>query len=120
MLCNGWLPKPKGDIMTYEEQKILDTLPEGGLNPRTYKSIAWSTNIKEREVRAIVAHLVTDHHICICTTSSGGYFLATTYEEYNEAHRELISRIKKLSKRAKGLRLGYNENVRRDEQLTLI
>ena len=106
--------------MTYEEQKILDTLPMGGDLPITYKSIAWSTGINKREVRSIVAHLVTDHHICICTTSSGGYFLATTHEEFDEAHRELISRVKKLSKRAKGLRLGYNENVRRDEQLTLI
>lgn len=106
--------------LTHEEQKIMDILPVGEKYPATYKNIAWRTKINERDVRSTVAHLVTDHHVCICTTSSGGYFLASNFDEYNHAHNELISRIKALSKRCRGLRKGYEEDVRRDEQLSLI
>ena len=106
--------------LTYEEQKILSTLGTGEKRVITYKNIAWRTKLNDREVRSIVAHLVTDHHVCICTTSNGGYFLAETREEFKHAHGELISRIKKLSRRARGLRYAYEKDVRRDEQLSLI
>lgn len=107
-------------MLTSEEQKIMATLPTGGKNPITYKLIAWRTKISEREVRAIVAHLVTDHHICICTTSNGGYFLASNYEEYDHAYRELLSRVRALSRRARGLRKGYEKDINIDKQLSLV
>lgn len=107
-------------MLTTEEQKIMATLSSGEKNLITYKTIAWRTKISEREVRAIVAHLVTDHYICICTTSNGGYFIASNYEEYDHAHRELLSRIKALSRRARGLRLGYMKDVNIDKQLKLV
>ena len=104
--------------LTYEEEKILKALGPGEENAITYKALAWRVNLPDREVRLTVAHLVTDHHICICTTSAGGYFLASNYSEFDHAHRELMARIKALSRRARGLRYGW-EKIKKDEQLTL-
>lgn len=105
--------------LTYEEEKILKALGTGEKNSTTRKHLVFRTGIEDRTLRATVAKLVTENHIPIATTSDGGYFLISNYDEFNHAHRELISRIKSLSKRAKGLRYGYSQRVQKPEQVSL-
>ena len=106
--------------LTYEEEKILKALGTGERQAVTRKYLVWKTKIGDRELRAIVAHLVTDHQICICTNSTDGYYFASCFSEFSHAHEELLSRIKKLSRRARGLRYGYNRDVQKAEQMSLI
>ncbi len=105
--------------LTYEEEKILKALGTGEKNASTYKYLSWRTGINERELRSLVAHLVTDHQFCICTNSSDGYYFASCFDEFDHAHRELLSRIKALSKRCRGLRLGYERDIKKAEQVSL-
>ena len=107
-------------MLTYEEEKILKALGTGEANACTYKTLAWRTRINEREVRRLVAKLVTENHYPIGTTSDGGYFMISNFDEFDHAHKELLSRIKALSKRARGLRIGYKERVAKAEQLSLV
>ena len=105
--------------LTYEEEKILKALGTGERQASTYKHLSFRTGINERELRRLVSKLVTDNHVPIATTSDGGYFLISNHDEFDHAHRELISRIKALSKRAKGLRYGYSQRVQKPEQVSL-
>lgn len=75
-------------------------------NAVTYKRLASVIGVNSRELRQAVSELVTHYHYLI-GTSQEGYWYIDNDEEYQQAHDELISRIKKLSKRAKGLRLGH-------------
>jgi len=111
--------------MDNEEKAIIDFMRnhQGKDKAVTYKAIAFFTQIDERTVRSTVAHLVTEHNMPIGTISSGGnagYFLISNADEFDQAHRELISRIKKLSARCKGLRRGYEKYVKKPEQMSLI
>ena len=103
--------------LTKEEQKIISNLPHGEANAITYKTLSWRTGIPEREVSQIVSHLVEIHHVCICTNSSSGYFLASCFDEYEHAYKELISRAKSLSRRARGLRFGWEKDGLHFEQM---
>ena len=96
--------------MTDNETIILNyikTNHRGKENAETYKFLAYHLQIGERELRDSVAHLVTDYQIPIASTSDAGYYWLNCDEEYQQASNELMSRIRKLSKRHKGLRLGY-------------
>lgn len=88
---------------------ILNKLKQyrGKANAVTYKNLSFLTGIGEREVRQIVSDLVTLGKYPIASTSDAGYYWICSDEEFARAHSELVSRIKKLSKRAKGLRIGY-------------
>jgi len=91
----------------------------GKENSETYSHLAFYLNLNEREVRDIVSRLVTEHQIHI-GTSQHGYFYISCDEEYRLAHSELISRIKALSQRAKGLRIGYSKIDIKPKQLELV
>ena len=78
----------------------------GQYQAQTYKHIAFFLGINERELRDIVSRLVTDYQVPIAT-SQEGYWFIDNEEEFRLAHAELISRIKALAKRAKGLRKGF-------------
>jgi len=105
--------------LTYEEEKILKALGTGERQACTYKYLSFRTGINERELRRLVSKLVTDNHVPIATTSDGGYFLISNHDEFDHAHRELISRIKALSKRCRGLRIGYERDIKKAEQVSL-
>ena len=95
------------------EIKIINELKglhRGKDNAIHYKCLALTLNVNEREVRSIIADLITLQHIPIAT-SQEGYWWIDSKDEYDIAHGELLSRIKKLSKRAKGLRLGYYNSI---------
>jgi len=82
-------------------------------------NLARKFNMDKRTMRNLITNLITNHNVPIGSSSTNytGIFYCVSDEDYEIAHRELISRIKKLSRRAKGLRLGYFSKVK---QLTLI
>jgi len=82
-------------------------------------SLAYKFDVDKRTMRNLIQNLITNQHIPIgsCSKNHSGIFYCVSDEDFEIAHRELISRIKKLSKRAKGLRLGY---FAKEKQLTLI
>lgn len=86
----------------------------------TYKSLSLISRINEREVRAAIANLVTEYQVPV-GSSQCGYFLIENDEQFKLAHAELICRIKKLSKRAKSLRLGWQKSkqLEKPKQLSL-
>jgi hypothetical protein len=97
--------------MTYNEEKIINYLKlfhSGKGNAITYRDLALDLKINARELRDAVSLLVTDSIAPIASvstgSSAGGYFYIQTEDEYTQARNELMSRIKKLAKRAKGLR----------------
>ena len=108
-----------------QETRIIEYLQKhcrGKANAETFKHLSIILGIGERELRDIVAHLVTDWQIPIASGSDCGYYWLTADQEFIEAHRELISRIKKLAKRAKGLRIGYLRSKQeiKPKQLTFV
>jgi len=82
-------------------------------------SLAIKFSVDKRTMRDLIAHLITDHHVPLgsCSKNHSGIYYCVTDSDYETAHKELISRIKKLSRRAKGLRIGY---FSKEKQLTLI
>jgi len=98
------------DNMTDNETIILSRLRKyhrGKECAITFKRLAAITGINEREVRLCVAELVTYQEQPIASTSDAGYYVISSKDEYDQASNELMSRIRKLSKRHKGLRKGY-------------
>jgi hypothetical protein len=87
----------------------LKTWHKGKGNAIHYKNLAEIFELHERELRDIVADLITDYEIPI-GSSQVGYWWIANHEEYKEAHDELIARMKKLSRRAKGLRHGFEKS----------
>jgi hypothetical protein len=108
--------------LTREEENVLYLLKKfkGQKNAIPYKTLAGMLRINERELRSIVASLVTDKNFPIGSNSQGGYFIMTDREEFEHSHRELLSRIKALSARARGLRRAYEKYIKKDEQMSLI
>ncbi|MHB1125321.1 MAG: hypothetical protein ACYC0T_21765 [Ramlibacter sp.] len=94
--------------MTETEYKILLHLKNHHRSSEraiTYKKLSIELGINSRELRLCVSQMVTDG--ALIASSQEGYWWISNDEEYQLAHDELISRIKKLSRRAKGLRTGY-------------
>ena len=86
-----------------------------------FKDLAVKLDLNEREVRLCVAELVTHYEQPIAGTDAGYYFIASQ-EEYDHASNELMSRIRKLSQRHKGLRNGYliSKQETKPKQLQLV
>jgi len=87
-----------------------------------YKELAIDLGINERELRDIVSNLVIDGKACIGSNCTEGYFYIVTDEEYQHTRNEIMSRIKKLAKRAKGLRLSrmFDKQLEEPKQLNLL
>ena len=80
---------------------------ENSIDKRTLVMFIYGkyTSTTERQVRDIVADLVTNYRYPVCTSSStGGYWIAANKDEAIEAARDIESRITDLSDRAKALR----------------
>ena len=101
-------------IMNDNEAKILRILQKNKGYCLTYKSLSFFSRVSEREVRAAVASLVTDGIAPICG-SQQGYTWISNQEQYELASNELLSRIKMLSRRHKGLRRAWQEEKKRNE-----
>jgi len=98
--------------MNDNELKILNYIKDrckGQQHAETYGHLSLILGIEERELRSTVADLVTVYQVPI-GTGQDGYWWLSCDEEYRQAHKELIERMKKLSRRAKGLRLGFERS----------
>jgi hypothetical protein len=109
--------------MTNNETIILSRLRKyhrGKECAITFKRLSYLTGINQREVRMCVAELVTYHEQPIAGTSDAGYYVISSKEEYDHASNELMSRIRKLSKRHKGLRHGYMKSKQYEKPKQLV
>ena len=92
------------------EEQILDYIKRwhrGRQRAITYKELAKVLRINERELRNVIASLVTKGEPI--GASQEGYFWITSEEEYQIARAEIISRIDKLRQRLEGLERGWEE-----------
>ena len=90
------------------ENQILDYIRRwhrGRQRAITYKELAKVLRINERELRNVIASLVTKGEPI--GASQEGYFWITSEEEYQIARAEIISRIDKLRQRLEGLERGW-------------
>jgi hypothetical protein len=108
--------------MTEQELNIIVKLKNhhrGKERAIHFKELAINLRLNDRELRDTIANLITDHQIPI-GSSQEGYFYITNDDDYQLAHSELISRIKKLARRAKGMRLGYAKSKQYEEPKQLV
>ena len=99
----------------------LKNFHKGRGNAIHYKRLAIVLDINERIIRQIVADLITDKQLPIAS-SQEGYWWIDCEDEFKLAHSEIINRIKALSRRAKGLRIGYMKSRQEEKprQLSMI
>ena len=111
--------------MTQTQHRLINYLKEycyGKDRAITFRRLALRFDINSRELRRIVADIVVNGIAPIGSNSKDGYFYIKDENEYKWAREELFSRIRKLSKRCKGLRLSWsNEKEKvKPKQLELI
>ena len=90
------------------EEQILNYIKRwhrGRQRAITYKELAKVLKLNERELRNVVALLVTKGEPI--GASQEGYFWITSNDEYQIARAEIISRIEKLRLRLDGLEKGW-------------
>jgi len=98
--------------MTQTQHRLINYLKEycfGKDRAITFRRLALKLGINSRELRRIVAHIVINEIAPIGSNSKDGYFYISNEDEYKWAREELFSRIRKLSKRARGLRIGWSD-----------
>jgi len=105
--------KPEFKNLNPIEQEIAEylyTYCDGINHAISNEAISHKFGIDKRQIRSIITNLIVIHELPIGCSSTGrtGIYWCITEEDYEIAHRELILRIKQLSKRAKGLRTGWN------------
>ena len=87
------------------------------------EALAIKFNMDNRTLRSLITHLIVKHGIPIgsCSRNYSGIYFISNQQDFDIASRELMGRIKKLSRRHKCLRLNWQdwkgEIVK--EQLTL-
>jgi len=110
---------PDRDIAQY----LLDYC-KGINNAISNKRLARCFNLEERRLRQIITKLIVINLIPIGSrsTNHSGIFFIDNESEFKIASDELLSRIKKLSKRHKALRIAYSgyKNEIENKQLQLI
>ena len=106
------------DIVYY-----LKTYCNGISHSISNEALASNFDLDKRTLRSLITHLIVKHGIPIgsCSRNHSGIYFISNQQDFDIASRELISRIKKLSRRHKCLRLNWqnwkSEIVK--EQLTL-
>lgn len=98
--------------MTQIQNRLINYLKEycyGKDKAITFRRLALKLDINSRELRRIVAHMVISGIAPIGSNSKDGYFYIANEEEYGWAREELFGRIRKLSKRCKGLRISWSD-----------
>ena len=88
------------------------------------KRLADRFGLEERRLRQIITKLIVVDNIPIgsCSVNHSGIYFIDNEEDFKIASRELLSRIKKLSKRHKALRIAFQnyKNAELNKQLQLI
>jgi len=90
-------------------------------NAISNKRLADRFSLDERTLRQLIVNLIVNSNIPIgsCSKNHSGIFFINDDTEFKIASDELLSRIKKLSKRHKALRIGYYKRIE-NKQLVLI
>ena len=102
------------------EQEIADYLYDyhrGLSNAISNKRLANRFNLDERTLRQLIVN--SNIPIGSCSKNHSGIFYISDDLDFKIASDELLSRIKKLSKRHKSLRVGYYKRIE-NKQLVLI
>jgi len=109
----------ENDIATY-----LYEYHKGIGNAVSNSRLAYKFQLGERRLRQIITKLIVVDLIPIGSrsTNHSGIFFISNESEFKIASDELLSRIKKLSKRHKALRIAYSSyrNEIENKQLQLI
>src|SRR4030042_5765845 len=73
------------------------------------EALASKFDVDKRTLRGMITHLITEHGIPIgsCSKNHSGIYFITSQQDFDIASRELMSRIRKLSKRYKCVRLNW-------------
>ena len=115
------------NITEYPDNDIAQYLLEyhkGIGNAISNKRLADRFNLDERTLRQIIVKLIVKEGIPIGSSSKNhsGIFFISSESEFKIASDELLSRIKKLSKRHKALRMAYKnyKNELLNKQLSFI
>ena len=101
----------------------LKTYCNGISHSISNEALAIKFNMDKRTLRSLITHLIVKHGIPIgsCSRNHSGIYFISNQQDFDIASRELMGRIKKLSRRHKCLRLNWQdwkgEIVK--EQLTL-
>lgn len=98
--------------MTQIQHRLINYLKEycfGKDRAITFRRLALKLDINSRELRRIVSDIVVNGIAPIGSNSKDGYFYISNEDEYGWAREELFSRIRKLSKRCKGLRISWSD-----------
>jgi radical SAM superfamily enzyme YgiQ (UPF0313 family) len=88
-------------------KKVVSLIPIGSERPITVKEISKLTGFSDVAVRQYVSIAIITYGIPIGASNvvgKSGYFIIKTPEEKEKAVRNLISRIREMSKRVKALR----------------
>jgi len=108
------------DNLNYTEKKIINHLKRwhvGESRAVAFRELASELQILEKELRAVVAHLVVDHKQLIGTVTSSGCFWIATEQDYKHTVSEIISRIEKLSLRKKALEYSWIDKNKGQQKL---
>lgn len=91
-----------GNDLSPVENQILRLIPHGKNKPIPLKDLTYLTGINSRKLRAIITHLITEHHVPIGSQlhKPNGYFIITNERERTSALAPLNSEIARLRKRA--------------------
>jgi len=119
--------KNQFNITEYPDRDIAQYLLDyckGINNAISNKRLARCFNLEERRLRQIITKLIVINLIPIGSrsTNHSGIFFISSESEFKIASDELLSRIKKLSKRHKALRMAYKnyKNAELNKQLSFI
>ena len=105
-------PEFKFDQWTEDKCKVLLKNDHCGKEKAvSHKYLAEMLGLNIRKSRALICHLIVDHHIPIGSTSDSGIFYIATKDEMENTRAELISRICNMKKRVDALEDAYYRSI---------
>lgn len=108
--------------LEHDELKLIKLLPLGNQQPQPAKYLAIMLNTTTRQIRLLVNHLITDHHLPIGASQHEptGYYWITNEQERLRAMAPLSSQINKMSRRLAALGdsplISKQEAINRDNE----
>jgi len=85
------------------EVQLISELKRRRGAPIFAKDLGTLLHLDQRDVRDVIAHLIDDHDMAICSTSKDGYWWAQSPEEIDRTLAQLISRQRWIYRRIRGL-----------------
>ena len=92
-----------------DEEKRLVSMLYG--QPQSAQVLGAALRRDPRKVRALIAHLVDDHHLPICSTSANGFWMARNWADIDRTTAHLGSRMIEIQRRIDGLKMAGEEHL---------